>query len=96
MKVVEEFKVGTFPRGIGLTKDGKYLVTANKDDAAISMVNVKTKAIEKTIEVGINPEFVRIKDGLAFISTEPSSKGKPPAPGEKKHEEEEDEDDDRV
>ena len=94
MKVVEEFKVGTFPRGIGLTKDGKYLVTANKDDAAISMVNVKTKAIEKTIEVGINPEFVRIKDGLAFISTEPSSKGKPPAPGEQKHEEEEDEDDD--
>ena len=92
MEVVDEFKVGGFPRGIGLTKDGKYLVTANKDDASISLVNVETKVIEKTIEVGINPEFVRIKDGLAFISTEPSSKGKPPAPGEQKHEEEEDDD----
>ena len=92
MEVVDEFKVGGFPRGIGLTKDGKYLVTANKDDASISLVNVETKVIEKTIEVGINPEFVRIKDGLAFISTEPSSKGKPPAPGEQKYEEEEDDD----
>ena len=96
MEVVDEFKVGGFPRGIGLTKDGKYLVTANKDDASISLVNVETKVIEKTIEVGINPEFVRIKDGLAFISTEPSSKGKPPAPGEQKHEEEEEDDDDRT
>ncbi len=94
MEVIEEINTGSFPRGIGITDDGKYLITANKDDANLSVINTKTKRIEKNIEVGINPEFVRVYKGQVFVSTEPSSKGKPPAPGEMSHEEEEEEEDD--
>jgi len=93
MELVEEINVGAdFPRGIGVTEDGEYLITANKADANLSIINIKTKEV-KNIDVGINPEFVRVYNGQVFVSTEPSSKGKPPAKGEVRHEEEEDEDD---
>jgi YVTN family beta-propeller protein len=95
MELVDSIKAGDYPRGIGVTNDGKYLITANKAGANISVINVATKEIEKTIDVGINPEFVRVYEGQVFVSTEPSSTGKPPAKGEI-HEEEEDEDEDRT
>ncbi len=72
----------TGPRGIGVTADGKYLITANKDEGTISVVNLKDNTVKK-IAVGKNPEFVRVYKGLVFVSTEPSSKGgPPPKPGE--------------
>jgi len=93
MEIIEEINVGaTFPRGIGVTNDGKYLITANKGDANLSIINSKTKEV-KNIDVGINPEFVRVNKGQVFVSTEPSSKGKPPEKGEIRHEEEEDDED---
>ncbi len=95
MELVDSIKAGDYPRGIGVTNDGKYLITANKAGANISVINVATKEIEKTIDVGINPEFVRVYEGQVFVSTEPSSTGKPPAKGEI-HEEDEDEDEDRT
>ena len=67
--------VGT--RGIGITDDGKFLITANKDDGTISVVELATNNVKK-IAVGKNPEFVRVHKGLVFVSTEPSSKGGPP------------------
>ena len=96
MEIVEEINVGAgFPRGIGVTDDGKYLITANKADANLSIINLKTKEV-KNIDVGINPEFVRVNKGQVFVSTEPSSKGKPPEKGEIRHDEEEDDDEDRI
>jgi len=96
MEIVEEINVGAgFPRGIGVTDDGEYLITANKADANLSIINLKTKEV-KNIDVGINPEFVRVNKGQVFVSTEPSSKGKPPEKGEIRHEEEEDDDEDRI
>ena len=92
MEVVDEIKSGGFPRGIGVTKDGKYLVTANKSEANISIINVDSKKIEKSVDVGINPEFVRIYKNQVFVSTEPSSKGKPPAKGEVRDDDDDDED----
>lgn len=77
------------PRGIGLTPEGKYLITANKD-GNITVIDTATREVVKQIEVGKNPEFVRIKGNLAFVSFEPSSKGgPPPKPGEEEEEEEE-------
>lgn len=77
------------PRGIGVTEDGKLLITANKD-GNITVVNTDTREVVKQIEVGKNPEFVRIKGNLAFVSFEPSSKGgPPPKPGDEVEEEEE-------
>jgi len=93
MEIIEEINVGAdFPRGIGITDDGKFLITANKADANLSIINLETKEV-KNIDVGINPEFVRVNKGQVFVSTEPSSKGKPPEKGEMLHEEEDDDED---
>jgi len=93
MEIIEEINVGAdFPRGIGITDDGKFLITANKADANLSIINLQTKEV-KNIDVGINPEFVRVNKGQVFVSTEPSSKGKPPEKGEMLHEEEDDDED---
>ena len=95
-EVIESFDIGGLPRGLGITDDGKFLVAANKDHASITVLDLATKKVVNDINVGINPEFVRIKDGLVFVSTEPSSTGKPPAKGDMKHEEEEEDDDDKI
>lgn len=79
------------PRGIGVTADGALLITANKDQGNISVIDTATGKVVRQVEVGKNPEFVRIKDGLAFVSFEPSSKGgPPPKPGQAVEEEEDD------
>lgn len=71
------------PRGIAVTADGKYLITANKDDENISVIDRLSGQLIKLIPVGKNPEFVRVHKGMVFVSTEPSSKGgPPPKPGE--------------
>lgn len=80
-------------RGLGVTADGKYLVTANKDDANVSIIEVATRQVVKQINIGKNPEFVRVLGDKAFVTYEPSSKGGPPPnPGSPTVEE----DDDRV
>lgn len=79
------------PRGIGVTEDGKLLITANKDNGNISVLDTATGKLVQHIEVGKNPEFVRIKGDYAFISFEPSSKGgPPPKPGEAVKEDDDD------
>ena len=45
------------PRGIGVTADGKYLVTANKDDDNISVIDRASGQLIKHIPVGKNPEL---------------------------------------
>jgi len=95
MEVINQLKAGGYPRGIGITDDGTRLITANKAEASITVINKETNEIEKNIQVGINPEFVRVFNDQVFVSTEPSSKGKPPAKGEM-HKEEDDDDDDRT
>ncbi len=82
------------PRGIAVTADGKLLITANKDDDNISVIDRASGQLIKHIAVGKNPEFVRVHKGFVFVSTEPSSKGgPPPKPGEAAKEED---DDDKV
>ncbi len=86
----------TGTRGIGITDDGQYLITANKDEGTISVVELATNKVKK-IAVGKNPEFVRIFKGLVFVSTEPSSTGgPPPKPGEAIKEVAKDSDDDKI
>lgn len=80
------------PRGVGVTNDGKLLVVATKANGSISIVNTETGEVAQQIEVGKNPEFVRIRDNYAYISFEPSSKGgPPPKPGEAPVEDDDDE-----
>lgn len=88
---------GKGPRGLGITADGKLLVTANRDGGDVSVIDVATKKVLKHIPIGQNPEFVRVRGDFAYVTFEPSSKGgPPPKPGEKKAEEEKDDDDEEL
>ena len=69
------------PRGIGVTDNGKWLVTANKDDSNISIVDTSGATPPKLVVVGKNPEFVRIMGDRAYVTYEPSSKSGPPKTG---------------
>lgn len=70
------------PRGIGVSEDGKYLVTANRGDGSLSIVDRAQGKLIKKVPIGENPEFVRTRGNQAFVSFEPESQaGPPPKPG---------------
>lgn len=69
---------GKEPRGLGVTADGKRLITANRDGGDISVIDTSTRKVLRHIKIGKNPEFVRVRGDLAFVSFEPSAKGGPP------------------
>jgi YVTN family beta-propeller protein len=85
MKVVKTIDVkAAGPRGLGVTDDGKKLIVATRENGSISVIDTASGEVTQQIEVGKNPEFVRIKGNFAYISSEPSAKaGPPPKPGEK-------------
>jgi YVTN family beta-propeller protein len=98
MKVTKTFDVkAAGPRGLGVTEDGKKLIVATRENGSISVIDTATGEVLQQIEVGKNPEFVRIKGDFAYISSEPSAKaGPPPAPGAKPAEEEDDDDEEKI
>jgi YVTN family beta-propeller protein len=78
------------PRGIGVTADGRYLLTANNDRGDVSVVDTASAKVIKHIPIGKNPEFVRVQGDFAYVTFEPSVESGPPgSPGGEKHEEEE-------
>jgi len=79
LETVSDIDVGAEgPRGLGVTADGKLLVTANGDDGDISVIDRASGRLMKRIKIGKNPEFVRVRGDMAFVSFEPASKGGPP------------------
>jgi len=84
------------PRGLNITFDGKYLVTANKNSSDAAVFDTRGLREVRRIHVGENPEFVKIHpDGQwLFTSYEPGGSSGPPQatqPGGEKHEDDEDE-----
>jgi YVTN family beta-propeller protein len=73
----------TAPRGIGLTFDGKYLITANKDTADASVIDTRGLRLVRKVAVGDNPEYVKLNPSgtSVFISYEPGSTAGPPVEG---------------
>ncbi len=69
---------GKEPRGLGVTADGRWLVVANRADSGISVIERATGRLVRKVKIGANPEFVRVRGHMAFVSFEPSSTGKPP------------------
>src|ERR671930_774005 len=64
LAVVKTIKVGQRPRGIGLTKDGKYILVCVGDDDTIEMIDSKTHEIVGTLPSGPDPEqFAQHPDG---------------------------------
>nr|WP_026295595.1 cytochrome D1 domain-containing protein [Methylophilus methylotrophus] len=96
MKITKQFDVkAEGPRGLAVTDDGKQLVVATRENGSVSVIDTATGEVVKQIEVGKNPEFVRVSGNFAFVSSEPSAKaGPPPKPGEKPAEDDDDDDDD--
>jgi YVTN family beta-propeller protein len=85
---------GKGPRGIGITADGKLLVSANRDGGDVTVIDAASKKVIKHVPIGKNPEFVRVRGDFAYVSFEPSSKGgPPPKPGSPEAKAEEDDDD---
>lgn len=79
LETVSEIQVGAEgPRGIGVTADGKLLVTANGEAGDISVIDRASGRLLKRIPIGKNPEFVRIRGNYAFVSFEPAAVGGPP------------------
>lgn len=96
MEVVKTIDVkAEAPRGLGITADGKKLIVATRENESIAVIDPTTGEVVQQINVGKNPEFVRVRDNFAFISSEPSAiGGPPPKPGSKEAEEDDDDDDD--
>lgn len=82
---------GAGPRGIAVTPDGKYILTADEHTENMSVIDAHTLKVVRQIHIGRNPEFMRIlPDGSeAFVTYEPSSTGGKPVPGQKENDEDE-------
>lgn len=79
LETVGEIETGaSSPRGIAVSEDGKLLITANRDEGNISLIERETGKLAGQIAIGKNPEFVRVRGGFAFVSFEPTSEGGPP------------------
>jgi YVTN family beta-propeller protein len=75
---------GKEPRGIGVTADGKLLVLANREGGRVAVIDRASGKLLRQVPIGSNPEFVRTRGHMAFVSYEPSSTGKaPPKAGAK-------------
>jgi YVTN family beta-propeller protein len=68
------------PRGLALSRDGKFLLTANKDTSDATVFDTRGLRLLKRLHVGDNPEFVKLDSTgqWFFTSFEPSSTGGPP------------------
>ena len=67
------------PRGIGVTGDGKWLVTANKDSNNISVVDTSGATAARFVTIGNNPESIRVLGDIAFVTYTASAKSGPPS-----------------
>ncbi len=79
------------PRGLGLTFNGEYLFTANKDTADATVFDTRGRRLRlvRRVHVGDNPEFVKVNpSGTAMVTSyEPGSSGGPPTAEQEEAEE---------
>jgi YVTN family beta-propeller protein len=83
LEVVRTLDIPSAVRGLAVTPDGKYVLTAN-EGGDVWVVDTATLQVTRRIPIGKNPEFMRMQtDGKkAYVTYEPSSTGKPPGKGE--------------
>jgi YVTN family beta-propeller protein len=72
LKVTKDFDIGgKGPRGLALTDDGKYLLTANQGSNDLSAIDTRTGAIVHRVALGPRPEFMKIFGNFAYVTCEP-------------------------
>lgn len=69
LKIIDNYKTGNAPDGIGISKDNKKIYTTNTKDGTISVINTLNKK-SKLLEVGGKPELIHSNadHSLLFIS----------------------------
>ncbi|MBL1215185.1 MAG: YncE family protein [Ignavibacteriae bacterium] len=69
LKVLDGYKTGNGPDGIGISKDESKIYTTNTKDGTISVINIKSKK-SRLLEVCGKPELVHYNhdNSLLFIS----------------------------
>ncbi|MEW6151661.1 MAG: beta-propeller fold lactonase family protein, partial [Pseudomonadota bacterium] len=55
--VTKTIKVGQRPRGIDLTRDGKFVMVAVGDDDTIQVIDAKTQTVVDSLPSGPDPEL---------------------------------------
>lgn len=84
MKVVRSVQPPDLaPRGEGVTYNGKYLITADKDTADIAIFSTPQLKLVARAKTGDNPEFIKLNPAgtRVFATFEPGSSGGPPQAG---------------
>lgn len=68
------------PRGIGVTDDGKYVITADKDTSDVAIFRTPLMKLVTRIKIGDNPEFIKLNPAgdRIYATFEPGSAGGPP------------------
>ncbi|HEX5264857.1 MAG TPA: cytochrome D1 domain-containing protein, partial [Phenylobacterium sp.] len=67
--IKKRIHVGVSPYELALTKDGKRLFVSNWGDKSVSVVDVASQKVIKTIPVGFNPnDMVLAVDGRLFVA----------------------------
>ena len=69
------------PRGLAVTFDGRYIVTADKNTSDVAVFGTSPLSLVKRIHIGENPEFLKINPAgdRLFSTFEPASQHGPPA-----------------
>jgi DNA-binding beta-propeller fold protein YncE len=86
LKVIQHVELkDVHPRGLAITHDGKFLITANKDSGDLAIFSTadlgkSAPGLVKRVHIGENPEFVKINRSgeRVFATYEPGSSGGPP------------------
>ncbi|HSG05303.1 MAG TPA: hypothetical protein VLB09_02775, partial [Nitrospiria bacterium] len=52
-QIIKTVEVGSRPLGVTVTKNGRYAITANFDSHNVSVVDLKTHTVVKSIPVGL-------------------------------------------
>ena len=62
---------GQGPRGIAVTHDGRYLLTANQGSGDLSVLDRATGKLIARIPIGPSTEMVRVQGNTAYVTFEP-------------------------
>lgn len=71
---VTEIKVGEEPRGVAISKDGRYAYVANSESESVSVIDVANNAETTAVQVGNSPQDVVLSpNGRSVYVIDPSA-----------------------
>jgi YVTN family beta-propeller protein len=80
MTLTKTFPVGADgPRGLSLNSNGTRLLVANKNTGDLAVIDTASGQVVQRVKIGKNPEYVRVRNGYAYVTYEPGEAGGPPA-----------------